>query len=157
MTIATARRRTGPDRSDLHLTIVDAIDQVDPASWDAVAAQQTLFLQRRYLRCMESESRSSSLRHRYALISGAEGPIGVACFQITDFVGKPAEGWLARKTPVSSRLAKQLGLTDTSLSVRVIVCGSAFTTGEHGFAFAPTVDQTRAVEALATAVGQIEQ
>jgi predicted N-acyltransferase len=157
MTIATAQHRSGPDSSDLHLTIVDAIDQVDPASWDAVASQQTLFLQRRYLRCMESEPGSSSLRHRYALISGAEGPIGVACFQITDFVGKPAEGWLARKTPVSSRLAKQLGLTDPSLSVRVIVCGSAFTTGEHGFAFAPTVDQTRAVQALATAVRQVER
>lgn len=157
MTTPAARRASEPHDPDFRVQLFRSIDEVDPARWDAVVSQQTLFLQRHYLRCLETESGSGSLEHRYALLSDGQAPIGVACFQLTEFVGKPIDGWLARESPASSFLARKLGLTDRSLAVRVMVCGSAFTTGEHGFAFAPGVDPVRAMDGLAVAVGQLEQ
>ncbi|MBW2528032.1 MAG: GNAT family N-acetyltransferase [Deltaproteobacteria bacterium] len=141
----------------MSVQICRRIDDVDGAAWDQVVAEQTLFLQRRYLRCLEEPSGADADRRRYAIVSDDSGPLAVACFQLADFVGKPAEGWLARRSPAGALLARQLGLRDREISVRVLVCGNPFTTGEHGFGAAPGVSPARAVQAVAAAVDRLER
>ncbi len=142
--------------SDQVVVLCRSIDDTDGPDWDSVVADKSLFLQRLYLRCLETET-GDQLRHRYALFLDGQRPVGVASFQITDFVGRPVDLLLDSNAPGVSFIARKLGLTGGSLTFRMIVCGSAFTSGEHGFVFSPDIEPERATRFLMAAVREIER
>src|SRR5437660_8157423 len=58
--------------------LADSVDYLDAAHWDALTANNSLFLSRRYLRVLE-EAGPENLRQRYALIfRGREAVAAVA-------------------------------------------------------------------------------
>lgn len=132
-----------------------SIEDVNGVTWDEVVHNRSLFLQRNYLRSIESGT-DDQLKLRYALFSEGVKPVGVACFQITDFVGKPIGPLLDRNTPSTTFLARKLGLTQQPFAFKMIVCGSAFSSGEHSFAFLPTATPQAAVHSLVEAVSRIQ-
>src|SRR5262249_61386528 len=72
----------------------DSIDYLDGATWDTLAAGQSLFLQRRYLGALE-QARPDNLEPRYALIFRARRPVAAVVMQIvtvsaTRFMETPA-------------------------------------------------------------------
>src|SRR2546426_5490056 len=64
---ARARHRERHRPSGFGFALADSIDYLDAATWDAVSAGQSLFLQRRYLGALERAC-PDNLAPRYALI-----------------------------------------------------------------------------------------
>jgi len=156
--------RQRPDRpraavsSDLTVQVYSAIADVPQAEWDGLARVQTqsLFFDRRFLRGVEAGA-EQGLECHYALFYEGDRPLGLGCFQITDFVGQPVGPLLDRAPATVSFIAQRLRLAQRAFRVRLLVCGNAFTSGEHGFVFAPDVQPDRAVRALLEAVDRIRR
>lgn len=141
-------------RSKPKVWIHQTIEDVPGDIWDSVVGSKSFFLQRPYLRSVEAGSQQ---KFRYAVFVEDGVPIGVACFQITDFVGKAIGPLLSKKNAVLSFMAGLLGLTKPQVRFKVIVCGNATTSGEHGFAFAGEVPAELAMSTLLLAVTQIQR
>ncbi len=142
----------------LSVRLYDTVRDVPRDHWDDLADLQPerLFFERRFLRSVQ-EGGAEGLTCHYALFYDGEQPVGLACFQVAEFVGQPVGPLLERAPASVSFVAQRLRLLQRAFRVRLIVCGNAFTSGEHGFAFAATVQPRRAVRALLTAVERIRQ
>lgn len=138
--------------------LYSGVAEIPQADWDGLAQAQgeALFFDRRFLRAVEA-GRGRGLECHYALFYDGARPVGLGIFQVADFVGQPV-GPLLERAPASVAFAAQrLRLVQRDFRVRLIVCGNAFTSGAHGFAFAPEVRPRRAVQALLDAVERIRQ
>lgn len=145
-------------RRSLTVQMYSEIDDVPRAEWDGLARAQTqaIFFDRRFLRGVEAGV-EQGLGCHYALFYEGARPVGLGCFQVTDFVGQPV-GPLLERAPASVMfLAQKLRLVQRAFRLRLIVCGNSFTSGEHGFAFSPEVHPDRAVAGLLDAVDRIRQ
>jgi len=93
---------------------------------------------------------------RYAIFRDEESqPQGLACFQIAHFEGRPLASLLMHRA--LSFFAQRLKSFQAPLSFWLVVCGNPSTTGEHGFAFAPGVDERWAIKGLMMAAQQIQK
>ncbi len=102
---ARARHRERHRPSGFGFALADSIDYLDAATWDAVSAGQSLFLQRRYLGALERAC-PDNLAPRYALIFRGRQPVAGVVMQIVTVAGtrlmKPT-GWLSRRTSVARK------------------------------------------------------
>jgi len=152
------------DRPDFHghrdlvVRVVSSVDEVVVADWDGLARAQAqaVFFDRRFLRGVEAGV-EPGLECHYALFYEGERPVGLGYFQIADFVGQPVGPLLERAPATVAFAARSLKLLEKVFRVRLIVCGNAFTSGQHGFAFLPEVSPDRAVRGLLDAVEHIRQ
>ena len=70
-----ARRVARRSSSGLQLVLADRVDFLNPAHWDALAAQ-TVFLSRDYLRVLEAHA-PDNLEPRYAMAYADGRPVGI--------------------------------------------------------------------------------
>lgn len=147
-----------PGAGALTVQMYSRVDDVPQSVWDELARAQAqdVFFDRRFLRGVEAGVEQGLCCH-YALFYDGERPVGLGCFQVTEFVGQPVGPLLDRAPTSVTFLAQRLRLVQRAFRVRLIVCGNAFTSGEHGYAFAPEVQPDRAVRALLDAVDRIRQ
>lgn len=123
-----ARRKA----SGLQLALADRIDALNPAHWDALAAQ-TVFLSRGYLRVLEAEG-PDNIQPRYALAY---------------LDGRPVAAMLFQRVAVSGDRLRKPGakrLTDkplASLQEHLLVCGNLLVWGCRSVAFAAGVDEAQ--------------
>ncbi len=143
---------------DLVVRVVSLVDEVVVADWDGLARAQAqaVFFDRRFLRGVEAGV-EPGLECHYALFYEGERPVGLGYFQIADFVGQPVGPLLERAPATVAFAARSLKLLEKVFRVRLIVCGNAFTSGQHGFVFLPEVSPDRAVRGLLDAVEHIRQ
>ena len=134
--------------------IVPALDPLQARQWDAITSGQSVFLQRAYLQAIQSSSQDIELR--YALFHDGPRLVGVACFQVVEFVGRSPAGDLDSRSALAPIFARWLGFDRETLACKLVVCGNALASGGHGFVFAPHVDPTRAVAALTSAATQFQ-
>ena len=146
-------RRTG-----YHFAIADAIDQLNPAAWDAAAADSSLFLSRSYLNLLERH-RPANLEPRYALVSENGAAIAAIACQV---VTLDAER-VGRRRTTTRRLARALAPAVDQLKgvvrERVLVCGNLLTWGQHAVALSPRgrLDVARTWSAVAEALYRIRR
>jgi hypothetical protein len=123
-----ARRKT----SGMQLALADCVDALNPAHWDALAAQ-TVFLSRGYLRMLEAEG-PDNIQPRYALAY---------------LDGKPVAAMLFQRVAVSGDRLRKPGakrLTDkplAGLQQHLLVCGNLLVWGCRSVAFANGVDEAQ--------------
>lgn len=137
-----ARRST----SGVALTLADDIDALNPALWDQLASQ-TVFLQRDYLRVMQTHA-PRNLVPRYVIATsaaedgGAARPLAILLFQRLAVAGDRL------RPPGTTRgLLKR---TLDGLEEHLLVCGNVLVWGPRAVAFAPDADR----ELLWRAVGE---
>ena len=129
--VAVAKRKHEARRrpSGLDFVLADRIAFVNPAHWDALAAQ-TVFLSRAYLQVLESHA-PANIEPRYALAYDQGRPVAAMLFQRV-LVG----GERLRKPHAKSLLDKPMA----GLQERLLVCGNLLVWGARGVALAPDVD-----------------
>lgn len=131
-TLDTVKRRHAARRraSGLQLALADNIDALNPASWDALAAQ-SVFLSRAYLRVLE-EHGPSNIQARYALATQDGQPVAIMLFQRVTVSGDRL------RKPGKKRL---LDKPIAKLQEHLLVCGNLLVWGARAVAFAPDVDE----------------
>lgn len=127
--------------------LADSIDYLDAAHWNAVTADNSLFLSPRYLRVLERAG-PDNLRQRYALIfRGRTAVAAVAAQSVTVSLSRVSQK--PRKGKTAAPLEK--------LQEKLLVCGNLLSWGMHGIAFAPNEDRAALWPAIAEAIYRIRR
>lgn len=147
--IKDIQRRHGERHTSLQLkfAIADSIDFLNVCHWDEVAAGQTLFLSRSYLRAMECCT-PANIQLRYALIYEEGGPVAIVACQIAEISGEQLI-----ELSESGKSANLLGL----VKQRILVCGNLISSGLHGVAFKKGFDAEKGWRAVAEALYRIRR
>ncbi len=143
--LARHERRAKP--SGLAFAIADRVDALNPAHWDALAANASFFASRDYRRVLESHA-PDGMGARYAIAYRGDEPIVAVAAQVLDVRGDQVanlDGSKMRKRALAQ------------VSSRLLVCGSLVSSGFHGLAFAPGVDEALCWHAVAEALYRIRR
>src|SRR5438445_627865 len=146
---ARERHRERHRPSGFGFALADSIDYLDAATWDAVSAGQSLFLQRRYLGALERAG-PDNLARRYALIFRGRQPVAGVVMQIVTVAGtrlmKPLAaatgrgGLRSARALLSRALSPVVRRAGEAVRERVLVCGNLLSWGFHAVAFARDED-----------------
>ena len=130
----------------LGFALADSINYLD-SRWDALVAENSLFLSRRYLRVLE-EATPDNMRQRYALIFRDQKAVAAV-------VGQSVTISVARTFKASRH--KNVTKPLERLEERMLVCGNLLSWGMHGVAFAPGEDQVTLWPAVAEAIYRLRR
>ena len=153
------RLRRAP--SGYGLSLFDSIHFVPKDHWDKVT-KESFFMQAGYLSVMEGNP-PTNMHFRYALVYDGKEPIAACYFQLIDLSAeslgtlvdpeKDEKSANTFKETVKDILKKNAG----KVSMRILICGNAFVSGEHGFVCAPGVDAGKAFHGLADAIYRVRR
>lgn len=105
-------------------------------SWNALAARMSVFLDFGYTSAIDAST--PALEYRYATYHRDGKLIGIAAFQLVWAEALDPSANISKGMPIIQSMAKSL-MGERDLRRRILISGSCFTTGEHGFAFEPEV------------------
>jgi hypothetical protein len=159
---ARERHRERHRPTGFGFALADSIDYLDGATWDALVAEQSVFLQRRYLRALE-QACPDNLAPRYALIFRRRQPVAAVVMQIVTVSGtrfmKTSERVERRsaRTLLRRALSPALRRAGAAMRERVVVCGNLLSWGFHGVAFARDEDPAVIWPAIAEAIYRVRR
>lgn len=158
-----ALKRRSEDRilrktsSRFGVALFDSIRFVDPAKWDAVVPDTRLFLTRRYLEALE-QCQATDIGFRYAMLFDGDRPVAVISAQILEMGGASVGTRQGGEQPTSSlgtivsKVKTAARKAADKIETRVLLCGNAWVSGEHGFAYVDDLDETEIFRGLAEAL-----
>jgi predicted N-acyltransferase len=163
LTERSAERKLLRSSAKVHYALADSIDALNPDAWHRAAGQSGFFFSRDYLKMLETVA-PDNIELRYALISGeGNAPIAAVVMQLVrigiDQVGTKKSGASEglEKTSAKRLLAPIKEKLSERATQTVLVCGNMLTYGQHGVAFAPGVDESRAWHAVAEVLYRTRQ
>lgn len=141
-----ARRIARRSRSGLQLVLADRVDFMNPAHWDALAAQ-TVFLSRDYLRVVETHG-PANIEPRYAMAYADGEPVAALLLQ------RVSVGGAQLRKPGAKRL---LDKPMARLKEHLLVCGNLLVWGARAMALAPGVDTDQLWHAIGEAIYRLRR
>jgi len=116
----------------LHFVIADSIRYIPQQAWKKIVEHQSLFMSLEYLNTIEAHSPENS-QQRYAMAFEQGKPVVAVVCQVAQINGgnfyKPAN--------------KLQTLVAEKYQERILVCGNLVSSGLHGVAFDPELDEDR--------------
>lgn len=142
-------RVTGkPAASGFTFTIYNSISQLPTDVWDNTNTSKDVFLSSAYLTALE-QAPPDNMCFRYAVISKENNPVGIAYFQILELNYRlhrsPIQLLASRKKSLLQDIHNRI--IDTA-TFRLLICGNAMISGEHGFSMA-TIPNESALHVIA--------
>lgn len=130
----TGRVSGNPRRSGLDYHIYTAIAEVPAQAWTACNVKQDVFLSLEYLTALEQAS-PANMRFRYAVFSVQGRPVAIGYFQILELNAR-LHGSASRfsRSGVKGHLGAIHDTLVNHATHRILVCGNALLSGEHGYA-----------------------
>ncbi len=149
--------------------VYTSISQISNHVWDKIVEpHNNIFLSHAYLQALETAHRER-MSFRYVVFTDRGKKLGVAYFQLFDVRGNEALKSSAQadveaspivSNPVFSsikRAVKKISYRQIAkLRLRMLVCGNALLTGEHGSFFNKKISKLQATHLLHKAISQIE-
>lgn len=149
--------------------VYTSISQLSNHVWDKIVEpHNNLFLSHAYLQALENAHRER-MSFRYVVFSERGKKLGAAYFQLFDVRGNEALKSSAQtdletdptgSNPVLTRIKRAVKKISyrqiAKLRLRMLVCGNALLTGEHGLFFNKKVSKLQANQLLHRAISQIE-
>ncbi len=127
------------------------IRQADRAAWSSFSDRAGVFLDYDYLLALQENAQSTD-SFRYCVFHKGSELAGIAVFHITEFQAREIEKNLT-ESPFSGILQRTLnGVNDRKF---ILICGNAFSTGEHGFCFRADISPQAAMDALCYALTDV--
>lgn len=150
ITIKSSRWRLRKKRLDFVIT--DKLESLDLEHWESLNKRGSVFLSPAYLQGIKKGLGDQSDFY-YTLFSQKDQPVGIAVFQITHFEADELGSNLNDKSSFVSFLSKTFVNEDRR--VKVLLCGNAFATGEHGYVFDEKVDMQEAMDGVCYALTEV--
>jgi hypothetical protein len=136
-------RVTGkPASSGFSFTLYDSIAQLPKIVWDNTNNSKDIFLSTGYLTALE-QAPPGNMSFRYVIISKENVPAGIAYFQILELNLRlhqsPLQLLAAKKKSLLQGIHNKIADTAT---LRLLICGNAMISGEHGFCLAMDIKES---------------
>lgn len=149
--------------SNFAFAVYDSIAMVNVEHWNSVVNYGSEFLKIPYLTVLENEH-PDNMRFHYAIIYDAKTPVAIAYFQVVDFTSEGfgslielenSEISCAITDYLKKHFTNHLKRSADKINMRLLICGNAFISGEHGFTYSPQIDKTEVFDALADVIYRI--
>lgn len=121
------------------------------------------FLRLPFLKVLEKEH-PENMRFHYAIIYKGKKPCAIAYFQVVDFSSESFGSMLQPENPelscmisdyIKKHITRHLKRSVDKINMRLLICGNAFVSGEHGFTCSPDVNRSEAFDALADVIYRV--
>lgn len=151
--------------SNFGFTLVDSISMVNTNHWNSVVEYGNEFLKIPFLSVLENEG-PENMHFRYAIIYDNDKPVAIAYFQVIDF---SSDSFGSIKEPdekdasciisdyLKKHLTNHLKWGADKINMRLLICGNACVSGEHGFTSIPETNKKEAIDALADVIYSINK
>lgn len=148
--------------SSFAFAVYDSVSMINKEHWTEIAKHGSEFLNLDYLSVFENNP-PDNIRFHYAIIYETQKPVAIAYFQVIDFAPesfgsivdqKDERGCLITdyiKKHVKSHLLRGVD----HFNMRLLICGNACISGEHGFTTVPNVNKELAFDAFADVIYRI--
>lgn len=155
----------GKKKLDFSFQLSDSVNKIKSKDWNAVAQFGSPFLNLPYLKVVENQHPDNMAFH-YATIYHDEQPVAITYFQLVNFSSETFENFISpdnseEACAITGYLKKYLTthlLRNVSkTNVRLLICGNAFVSGEHGLACIPEINQTEIFDVLADVIYEISE
>ena len=151
--------------SKFAFAVYDSVSMINIEHWNSIVGYGSEFLQLPFLTVLENE-RPDNMQFHYAIIYDENKPIAISYFQVIDF-SSDSFGSNVEETNdefsciitdyLKKHITSHLIKSADSLNLRLLICGNAFVSGEHGFTCVPEANKTEAVDALADVIYRISR
>jgi len=145
-----------PTPSGLAFDVYQTISSVPLPIWNGCNRNNDIFLSSDYLSALE-QAPPANMRFRYVIFTDKNKPVAIGYFQILELNHR-----LHKSAMQFVRGKKRTSLGDfhtkiaDSISNRILVCGNALLSGEHGYAMAGS-DENQVIHAIAEAAYAIRK
>lgn len=145
-----------PTPSGLDFTVYRTIFSVPPDTWNGCNQDNDIFLSSDYLSALE-QAPPANMQFRYVIFTDKNRPVAIGYFQILELNHR-----LHKSAMQFLRIRKRTALGDfhgkiaDGIANRILVCGNALLSGEHGYAMTGT-DENQVIHAIAEAAYAIRK
>lgn len=151
--------------SDFAFAVYDSVTMINKEHWNEVVEHGSEFLTLPYLTALEN-AHPSNMRFHYSIIYKGKKSAALAYFQVIDFSSDSFGSLLDSENEeftclitgyLKKHITNHLRRGVDHFNMRLLICGNAFISGEHGFACSPEVDRIEAFDALADVIFRISR
>ncbi len=129
----------------------ESVKEIPQSQWNLLIPKNGVYLSLPYLTALE-KTLKGAIKPIYVLISDPTGkPLLAGMFQIATFTYKKTS-----QQNLFIKLFQDSRNEDDSFSIKGLVCGNMFATGEHGLAYSATISKQSALALLAKTAKQIQ-
>lgn len=148
--------------SEFAFEVVDSVSKINREHWNSIVNYGSEFLQIPYLSVLENQH-PDTMRFHYAIIYDAKKPVAIAYFQVLDFSSENFGNFIDQEESDFCFVADYFKKHFTShllrradkINMRLLICGNACISGEHGFTCIPAINKTGVFDALADVIYKI--
>lgn len=149
--------------SNFSFAVYNSISAVNQSHWNAIAAYGSDFLQPNYLSVLE-KTPPKNMRFYYSIIYDKAKPVAVTYFQVIDFSAESIESYIETDTEefqcfftkhIKKHITNHILRNADKINMRLLICGNACISGEHGFSALPDLNRKLLFDALADVISEI--
>ncbi|MCW3104084.1 MAG: hypothetical protein JWO09_2524 [Bacteroidetes bacterium] len=151
--------------SGFAFAVYDSVSMINKEHWNGIVGHGSEFLEIPFLSVIE-RTRPGNMRFHYAIIYDQGEPVAISYFQVIDFSAESFDSILEQDNSefscfitdyIKKHLANHILRSADKINMRLLICGNAYVSGEHGFTCAPGVDKTGVIDALADVIYRISR
>lgn len=150
--------------STFAFAVYDSVSMINKEHWEHVQKHGSEFLGLDYLSAFENTP-PKNVRFHYAIVYNNKTPAAIAYFQAIDFSSESFGSVIDEKDLngcyitdyIKKHIKSHLLKSSDHFNMRLLICGNACISGEHGFAVHPDIDKTSAFDALADVIYRISR
>lgn len=144
-------------------TVVDSVSQINKEHWNSLVGFGSEFLQLPFLSVLEDQA-PENMRFHYAIIYDSNEPVAISYFQVLDFSTESIGSLLEEDNTefscfitdyLKKHLTNHLKRGVHKINMRLLICGNAYISGEHGFTCSPDINRIEVIDALADVIYKI--
>ena len=153
------------ESSGFTFIVYDSVSRIKKEHWNTVASYGSEFLNFPFLTVLENQ-RPDNMHFHYAIIYDKAKPVAIAYFQVIDFSSESFGDFLEKDNSdyscivtdyITNHITNHIIKTADRINLRLLICGNACISGEHGFTCIPETDKTKAIDALAAVIHSISK
>lgn len=138
-------------RNSLELEIHESLNEVSPSLWNGLNYDKSIFLEYDHLKAV-SAPEIADVKHYFSVFKHNGESVGIAVFQIGILEATNLQE-RAGQSFISDLISRQF--IDNKKAQFILICGSAFATGEHGYSFRKDIPIQRSMNALCEALTKV--
>ena len=151
--------------SDFSFAVYDSVAMIHTEHWNQVVNYGSEYLQLPFLGVLEKEH-PNNMHFHYAIIYQEKKPVAIAYFQVIDFSSDSFGSSILESTSdysclitdyLKKHITNHLIKSADHINMRLLICGNAFVSGEHGFTSIPETNKTEVIDALADVIYRISR
>ena len=151
--------------SDFAFAVYDSVEMINKEHWNSVVNYGSEFLNLPFLTVLENQH-PGNMHFHYAIIYDEKKPVAIAYFQVVDFSSESFGDFLGGDKSdysciitdyIKKHITSHIIKTADRINLRLLICGNACISGEHGFTCIPETNKTEAIDALADVIYRISR